>query len=127
MKITKVKTKRGEPGTPVTTELDTIVERMRADDTKEKAARIAATSLRSRIAMEQGAPRLRLGDCDRLPYLLFTATFSKRELSKHLKARDVPNLTNLGKTLKALRWPRGGNTGVRGYYLRLLKESPDKS
>ena len=77
MKITKVKTKRGEPGTPVTTGLDTIVERMRADDTKEKAARIAATSLRSRIAMEQGAPRLRLGDCDRLPYLLFTATFSK--------------------------------------------------
>ena len=38
MKITKVKTKRGEPGTPVTTELDTIVERMRADDTKEKAS-----------------------------------------------------------------------------------------
>jgi hypothetical protein len=58
----------------------------------------------------------------------WTTAAIQQELSKHgVKAGDIPNLTNLGKTLKALRWPRGGNTGVRGYYLRLLKESPDKS
>ena len=39
------------------------------------------------------------------------------ELSKHLKATDVPNLTVLGKAIKNLGWQRGGNTGVRGYYL----------
>ena len=44
------------------------------------------------------------------------------ELSKHLKASDVPNLTVLGKALKNLKWPRGGNTGVRGYYLVLREE-----
>ena len=58
---------------------------------------------------------------------LWTTTAIQQELSKHLKARDVPNLTNLGKALKALRWTRGGNTGVRGYYLRLLKEEQAKS
>ena len=45
----------------------------------------------------------------------------QRELSKHLKASDVPNIIKLGKILKALRWPRGGNTGTRGYYLQLKK------
>ena len=44
------------------------------------------------------------------------------ELSKHLKATDVPNLTVLGKALKNLKWPRGGNNGVRGYYLTLREE-----
>ena len=46
----------------------------------------------------------------------------QKELSKHLKASDVPNIIKLGKILKALRWPRGGNTGTRGYYLQ-IKES----
>ena len=45
----------------------------------------------------------------------------QKELSKHLKASDVPNIIKLGKILKALRWPRGGNTGTRGYYLQLKK------
>ena len=39
-----------------------------------------------------------------------------------MPASDVPNLVALGKILKTLRWPRGGNTGTRGYYLQ-LKES----
>ena len=46
----------------------------------------------------------------------------QKELSKRLKASDVPNLTRLGKALKVLKWPRGGNTGVRGYYLQLRTE-----
>jgi predicted P-loop ATPase len=58
---------------------------------------------------------------------LWTTAAIQQELAKHLKSRDVPNLTNLGKTLKALRWPRGGNTGVRGYYLRLRNVDSAKS
>ena len=50
---------------------------------------------------------------------LWTVAAIQKELSKHLKTSDVPNMTNLGRALKALRWPRGGNTGVRGYYLVL--------
>lgn len=39
-----------------------------------------------------------------------------------LLGKDMPNLTVLGKALKNLKWPRGGNTGVRGYYLVLREE-----
>ena len=41
------------------------------------------------------------------------------ELSRHLKAADVPNLNNLGNAIKHLRWQRIKNKGVRGYYLKL--------
>ncbi len=44
------------------------------------------------------------------------------ELAKHLKASDVPNLKQLGEALKALKWPRGGVNGQRGYYLRLRRQ-----
>ena len=50
---------------------------------------------------------------------LWTTTAIQQELAKHLKANDVPNLTHLGNAMKALHWSRGGNTGVRGYYLQL--------
>ena len=82
MKITKVNTKGGRFGSPVTTELNAIVERMRSPKTQEAAERIAATALRSRIAIEQGAPRFLLGDADRLPYLIFSATFGKAGFEK---------------------------------------------
>ena len=45
----------------------------------------------------------------------------QKELSKHLKSTDVPNLQNLGRTLKKLRWPHGGKDGRKGYHL-VLKE-----
>ena len=54
MKIARIKTRTGERGAPVSTELGVIVERMRSDETKEAAGRIAAIALRSRLAMEQG-------------------------------------------------------------------------
>ena len=53
---------------------------------------------------------------------LWKTTDIQKELSKHLKAKDIPNINILGKALKNLRWPRGSNTGVRGYYL-LLRQS----
>ena len=45
----------------------------------------------------------------------------QQELTKHLKAKDVPNLKSLGIAIKALRWPKGAINGIRGYYLRLRK------
>jgi hypothetical protein len=45
----------------------------------------------------------------------------QRELANHLKAKDIPNLKALGAAIKALRWPKGANNGVRGYYLKLRK------
>ena len=85
MKITKVKTTAGAFGTPVSTEIKAVVEQMHAATTKESADRIAAIALRSRLAMEEGMPRYMLKDADRLPYLIFSATFGKSGLSHPLK------------------------------------------
>ena len=80
MKITKIITKGGTFRSPVSTELDTIVERMRSDETKPAANIIAQGCLHSRLAMAQGMPRYYLIDVDRLPYLMFGATFGKAGL-----------------------------------------------
>lgn len=77
MKITKLKTKYGEFGKPVSTELEAVVERMRSEDTKAAADRIRMVTLHSRLAMKEGTPRYILEENDRLPYLLFSATFGK--------------------------------------------------
>ena len=77
MKITKIKTKYGEFGTPVSTELEAVVERMRSEDTKADAERIRNVALQSRLMMQEGAPRYLLRDADRLPYLVFSATFGR--------------------------------------------------
>ena len=77
MKITKLKTKYGEFGRPVSTGLDAVVERMRSDDTKTAADIIRKIALHMRLMEEKGMPRYIMEDADRLPYLLFTATFGK--------------------------------------------------
>ncbi len=78
MKITKIKTAYGEFQSYENADLEAIVEQMRSDDTKEAASRVAAVTLSSRLAMAQGLPRYVLEDADRLPYLVFSTTFSKR-------------------------------------------------
>ena len=50
---------------------------------------------------------------------LWTTTAIQKELSKHLKAKDIPNLTTLGFSIKKLKWPKVKNNGIQGYYLRL--------
>lgn len=82
MKITKIKTRLGEFGAPVTTELDTIVERMRSPKTKEAADPIARITLHSRLMMQKGMPRYFIRETDRLPYLVFSATFGKAGFDK---------------------------------------------
>ena len=77
MKITKISTKFGEPRTPATVSLDSIVERMRSDQNKEAADKVRAIALQSRLMMEQGMARFTIKEADRLPYLLFGATFAK--------------------------------------------------
>lgn len=77
MKITKIKTKVGELGSPVSEELSAIVERMRSGNNKEAAGRIANSARLSRLMEEKGSPHYYLTDKDRLPYLIFSATFGK--------------------------------------------------
>jgi len=82
MKITKVNTASGQFKSPVSTELSAIAERMKAPKTKEAAGRIARIAMHSRLIMEKGAPRYLLKDADRLPYLIFSATFGKAGFDK---------------------------------------------
>ena len=77
MKITKIKTRAGEFGTPFSIELSDVVELMRSEKTKEAAAPVTKGCLHSRLAMAQGMPRYYLLDIDKLPYLIFSGTFSK--------------------------------------------------
>jgi len=77
MKITKIRTKGGEFCTPFSTELGAVVERMRSDDIKAEADIVAKGCLHSRLAMAQGMPRYYLINLDKLPYLMFGATFGR--------------------------------------------------
>ena len=45
MKITKIKTKMGEFGAPVSVDLSAVVERMRSPEIKAEASKIAAVTL----------------------------------------------------------------------------------
>ena len=89
MKITKINTKAGQFGAPVSTELSAIVERMRAAKTKEAADRIAAVALNSRLMMKQGLPYYHLKDTDLLPYLIFAATFGRSNLQKPIASTGL--------------------------------------
>ena len=81
MKITRIKTEMGAFCTPVSTELDTIVERMRSEKTKKDAEIIASMAMQLRLMAAQGIPTYHLTDADRLPCLLFSATFGLGGLS----------------------------------------------
>ena len=63
MKISKFTTKDGACGRPVTTELETIVERMRSEKNRE--------------AVELTSAGVRGDAADRLPRLLFSGTFGR--------------------------------------------------
>ena len=89
MKITKIKTRIGELGAPISVELSAIVERMRSEESKGAADRIAAVALASRLAMAEGLPRYVLKDTDLLPYLVFSATFGRDGLQKPITATGL--------------------------------------
>ncbi len=89
MKITKIKTRLGEFGAPVTTELDSIVERMRSTKTKEAADPIARVTLHSRLMMQKGMPRYFIQETDSLPYLVFSTTFGRKGFDKPASATGL--------------------------------------
>ena len=89
MKITKIKTRLGEFGAPVTTELDSIVERMRSPKTKEAADPIARVTLHSRLMMQKGMPRYFIQETDSLPYLVFSTTFGRKGFDKPASATGL--------------------------------------
>ena len=92
MKITKIKTKLGEFGAPVTTDLDAIVDRMRSSKTKNAADIVARIALQSRLMMQKGMPRYLIKETDRLPYLVFSTTFSRKNFDKPSTATGLTML-----------------------------------
>ena len=89
MNITKIKTKGGELQTPVNTSLEAVVERMRSEADKAIVADIRKTAMAMRLAMGDGGPRYRIDAADKLPYLMFSATFGRGGLD------DPRNMTGL--------------------------------
>lgn len=77
MKITKLKTMMGEAQGLTAVELEKIVERMRSETTKKTAETIREEALLGRMQMNQGGARYFLAHSDRLPYVIFGATFGK--------------------------------------------------
>ncbi len=47
----------------------------------------------------------------------WTTTAIQKELSKHLRSKDIPALKNLSLAIKKLRWRKVKNHGIIGYYL----------
>ena len=130
-KITKIKTRGGVLGMPVTTELDAIVTRMRSDDSKEVANRIHAVALHSRLMEAEGMPRYYIKDCDNLPYLVFSATFGKRGLEhplsfSQLLLLDIPcpeglrQVTELKNRVAQLPYTLLAFAGVSGVTLKVV-------
>ena len=59
---------------------------------------------------------------ERLKATILIMQSNQNELGNHLKAKDIPNLTVLGKAIKKLKWRKSKVNGTRGYYLRLKKQ-----
>ena len=47
----------------------------------------------------------------------WTTTAIQKELSKHLRSKDIPALKNLSTAIKKLHWRKVKNHGIIGYYL----------
>ena len=143
MKITKMKTTLGTFGTPLSVELDTVVEKMRLEKTKAEADGIATVALQSRLAMQQGAPRYYIKNADRLPYLVFSTIFGSRSLDKPvaltgLVLLDVPcpkgavEVGELRRRVSQIPYTLLAFAGVSGVTLKVVvrcncpeKMSPD--
>lgn len=131
MKITKIKTKVGNFGSPVSTELSAIVERMKSTDIKAAADRIAAITLHSRLMMEKGTPHYYLEDIDRLPYLIFSSTFGKDGLNKPTRftsllllnipcPQGIRQIAEMKNRVRQIPYTMLAFSGVSGVTLKVL-------
>lgn len=131
MKITKIKTKVGNFGSPVSVELSAIVERMKSTDIKAAADRIAAITLHSRLMMEKGTPHYYLEDIDRLPYLIFSSTFGKDGLNKPTRftsllllnipcPQGIRQIAEMKNRVRQIPYTMLAFSGVSGVTLKVL-------
>lgn len=131
MKITKIKTKYGEFGSPVSTDLDAVVERMRSEETKAAGDKIRHVALHMRLMTEKGMPRYTMEDADRLPYLLFSATFGKNGFDHpnaftQLLLLDIPcpegiqRINELKRLVTQLPYTLLAFAGVSGVTLKVV-------
>ena len=138
MKITKIKTRLGEFGTPVTTELDSIVERMRSTKTKEAADPIARITLHSRLMMQKGMPRYFIQETDSLPYLVFSATFGRKGFDKPASTtgllmlnipcpQGIRQIDELRRRVSQIPYTMLAFAGVSGVTLKVIVKCDYKS
>ena len=131
MKITKIKTKVENFGSPVSAELSAIVERMQSTDIKAAADRIAAITLHSRLMMEKGTPHYYLEDIDRLPYLIFSSTFGKDGLNKPTRftsllllnipcPQGIRQIAEMKNRVRQIPYTMLAFSGVSGVTLKVL-------
>ena len=138
MKITKIKTRLGEFGAPVTTELDSIVERMRSTKTKEAADPIARITLHSRLMMQKGMPRYFIQETDSLPYLVFSTTFGRKGFDKPASAtgllmlnipcpQGIRQTDDLRRRVSQIPYTMLAFAGVSGVTLKVIVKCDYKS
>ena len=89
MKITKVRTKKGDFCAPVSTSLEAVVSRMQQAKTKDVAEVVERNAIVGRLMEEEGRHRYLLEGADALPYMIFGATFGRGGFE------DVRSLTGL--------------------------------
>ncbi len=77
MRITKTRTSNGTWGKPVTTELSAVVERMRSEKIRESVNQIATAAQLLRMESNGKETARCLSCADKLPRLVFTATFGR--------------------------------------------------
>ena len=83
--IAKVRTTNGRFGTPVSTDLSAVYDKLSSGDNEERVKKIAFQAMLSTLKDKRHGASA----CDTLPYLLFAATFGKGGLE------DVQTMTNL--------------------------------
>jgi hypothetical protein len=131
MKITKVNTTAGQFKLPVSTELNSVIERMREPRTKEVADRIARTAMQSRLMIEQGMPRYFIRDTDLLPYLIFSATFGKAGFDKPLSftglvllnipcPQGIQQVSDMRERVRQIPYTMLAFAGVSGVTLKVV-------
>lgn len=80
-RITKIRTKDGQMGTPVSTTLDEIVSRMQSDKYTREVDQVAKRVTYALIdQQEKGWNTYHIEGIDELPYLIFSSTFSRQGL-----------------------------------------------
>jgi hypothetical protein len=68
--------------------------------------------------IEQLLPTILVPTTERRRENLWQVKDVQKELEKHLRSGDIPNLKSLSATIKKLKWPQGATNGVTGYYLK---------